>query len=374
MTAVSHPTLRSSTGPVFVQSFSTQDLPPEDQFDAWRTLLADTIDLLPTSETSESFAAEFSSWTFGNVILTRTLYSNAPARRWRHRPRSFLDHWCVVLARSHPRRHDALSLAPSPQDNLSFRSLALPFEGQAEDTEVLTLFLPRDFCGQELEDFDHAHDLDINPQLGALLAGYIDNLARQLPQILPAQAQGLATATRALVAACIAPRVERSEATDTSLASLLIDRARLVVRQNMASPEFGPEQLARLMAMSRSKLYRLFESTGGVAHFINRERLREAYRRLSSHRDSPSIHIIGNEVGFVDHSTFSRAFRREFGHSPSEARERSLTKLPATPLSPCPAEAGPEDPAPSAPTGSRDENSSFLHRPWPGLVDAGHEE
>ena len=111
----------------------------------------------------------------------------------------------------------------------------------------------------------------------------------------------------------------------------------------MASPEFGPEQLARLMAMSRSKLYRLFESTGGVAHFINRERLREAYRRLSSHRDAPSIHIIGNEVGFVDHSTFSRAFRREFGHSPSEARERSLTKLSATPLDVRSPETGPVD-------------------------------
>lgn len=343
MTALSNPNPRRSVTPVFAQSFSTRDLPPQDQFDAWRDLLADTIDLLPTVEASESFAAEFSSWTFGNVVLTRTLYANAPARRWRHRPRSFLDHWCVVLARSHAPRNGSPSREATRQESLSFRSLALPFEGQAEDTEVLTLFLPRDFCREELEDFDQAHDLDINPQLGALLAGYIDNLARQLPHIPPAQAQGLATATRALVAACIAPRAERSETADASLSSLLIDRARLVVRQNMASPEFGPEQLARLMAMSRSKLYRLFESTGGVAHFINRERLREAYRRLSSHRDAPSIHIIGNEVGFVDHSTFSRAFRREFGHSPSEARERSLTKLSATPLDVRPPEAGPVD-------------------------------
>jgi AraC-like DNA-binding protein len=99
----------------------------------------------------------------------------------------------------------------------------------------------------------------------------------------------------------------------------------------MASPDFGPEQLARLMAMSRSKLYRLFESTGGVAHFINRERLHEAHRRLT-HRDAPPIHVIGNEVGFADHSTFSRAFRREFGYSPTEARERSLARVsPARP-------------------------------------------
>lgn len=358
MTASSRTAPHSPAGTIFVQSFSTKELPARDQFEAWRSLLSDTIDLLPTPAASESFVAECSSWTFGNIILTRTLYANTPARHWRHRPRSFLDHWCVVSARSYPRGSDGC-LEASRQD-ISFRSLALPFEGQAEDTEVLTLFLPRDFCRDERDDFELAHTLDINPQLGALLAGYMENLARQLPHIPPAHAQDLAAATRALVAACIAPRIERSEAAEASLVSLLIDRARLVVRQNMASPEFGPEQLARLMAMSRSKLYRLFESTGGVAHFINRERLREANRRLGSHRDVPSIHVIGNEVGFVDHSTFSRAFRREFGHSPSEARERSLTSQSAGPF----ASAGPAIPF------DRDD-ADALHDLRPAAVDAG---
>jgi len=319
-------------GAVFVQNFSTKGLPAEDQFDAWRSLLSETIDLLPTPNASEPFDAEFSSWSFGDVVLTRTLYADAPARHWRHRPRSFMDHWCVVLAHSCSPECNLLSLSPPErQGNLSFRSLAMPFEGQAEDTEVLTLFLPRNFCQEELVDFERAHDLEINPELGALLTGYMENLARQLPHISVEHAQGLATATRSLVAACIAPRVERSEAAEVPLTSLLIDRARRVVRQNMASPEFGPERLARLMAMSRSKLYRLFESTGGVAHFINRERLREAHRRLASTRDALSIHVIGNEVGFIDHSTFSRAFRREFGYSPTEARERHLTKFSSLP-------------------------------------------
>jgi transcriptional regulator GlxA family with amidase domain len=37
-----------------------------------------------------------------------------------------------------------------------------------------------------------------------------------------------------------------------------------------------------------------------------------------------SVHQIAEAVGFHDHSTFSRAFRREFGFSPSVARERAL--------------------------------------------------
>jgi AraC-like DNA-binding protein len=324
----------TSADGAFAQRFSTRDLQPKEQFDAWRSMLAHTIDLLPTAEAAETFEAEFSCWTFGDVVFTRTLYANAPVRHWRHRQRSFLDHWCVVLARAGTGGECSLSLTNASQGNLSFRSLAMPFEGQAEDTEVLTLFLPRDFCPGELDNFERAHELGIDPELQPVLAGYLENLARYLPLISPDRAQGLSGATCSLVAACIAGRSEHVEA-HAPLASPLIDRARLVVRQNMASPEFGPEQLARLMAMSRSKLYRFFESTGGVAHFINRERLREAHRRLTSPRDGLSIHVIGNEVGFVDHSTFSRAFRREFGYSPTEARERSLSRLSAQPFDVC---------------------------------------
>lgn len=336
----------ASAEAAFDRRSSTKDLRPEDQFDALQSLLAEAS--APTPEAAEAPQAAFSCWMFGDVVFTRTLYDNASNRQWRYRQRSFLDHWCVVLAHSCADRRDLLSLATPRQGSLSFHSLAMPFEGHAADTEVLTLFLPLDFRRDELDDFEQVPELEIHPDLGALLASYMDNLALRLPHISPDRAQGLAAATRSLVAACIAPRPERSEAAETPFASLLIDRARLVVRQNMASPEFGPEQLARLMAMSRSKLYRFFESTGGVAHFINRERLREAHRRLASPRDALSIHVIGNEVGFMDHSTFSRAFRREFGCSPTEARERSLARLSAEPPSLTLDNATPDIPSSSA--------------------------
>jgi AraC-like DNA-binding protein len=320
-----------SIGTFLVQDFSTRDLPAQDQFDAWRDLMADLIELRPAPGATTNFLADFSSWSFGDVVFTRAFFPGTSVRHWRHRPKSHLDYWCVVLARtfSDDRPVSPLSLNPS-LDSLTFRSLAMPFEGQASDTEVLTLYLPRDLSGNEMRDFERAHDMAVSPQFAALLAGYMDSLAHQLPQIPPEYAQSLAAPTRALVAACIAPCLERVEAADAPLSSIMIERARLVVRRNMASPEFGPERLRRLLAVSRSKLYRLFESSGGVAHFINRERLREAHRRLSAHPDALSIHLVGNEVGFGDHSTFSRAFRREFGYSPSEARDRAFSKLSAT--------------------------------------------
>lgn len=319
MPAFSHGGVRKDVSLLSVAHFSTAGLRAEDQFEVWRALHGDTIELLPELEASAGFAAKFSSWRLGGLAVTHIVYSGAPGRRWRHRPGPNLDHWCMVLART-------ASGEGAIGKQLSFRSLALPYEGRARDNEVITLYMPRDLRPTEEQRLDGAHGLEVSEDFAPLLVAYLDGLVRQLPHVAPEQAASLEGPTRALVAACVAPQLSCREAGRPPLGTVLVDRARSVVRQNMASPDFGPERLARLLAVSRSKLYRMFEHSGGVAHFINRERLREAHQRLSSHREMLSIHAIGNEVGFVDHSTFSRAFRREFGYSPTEARERGLLR------------------------------------------------
>lgn len=319
MPTFSHGGVRKDVSVFSVGHFCTTEFQANEQFDAWRSLHRDTIELLPTPEASSGFAAEFSAWRLGDLALTHVVYAGAPDRQWRHHPKSYLDHWCLVLART-------ASPGGETREDLSFRSLALPYEGRAQDSEVITLYIPRDQRPADEQRFDGAHGLDVSQDFAPLLIAYMDSLVRQLPHVAPEHAASLEMPTRALVAACIVPQLVYQEAARAPLGSVLVDRARSVVRQNMASPDFGPDRLARLLAMSRSKLYRLFEKNGGVAHFINRERLREAHHRLSSHSETLSIHAIGNEVGFVDHSTFSRAFRREFGYSPTEARERGLVR------------------------------------------------
>jgi AraC-like DNA-binding protein len=79
--------------------------------------------------------------------------------------------------------------------------------------------------------------------------------------------------------------------------------------------------------MSRSNLYRLFEDTGGVARYIQRERLLEAHAVLTDPTKTQSISTMAEDLCFADASSFSRAFKREFGYSPGEVRSAVLAGL-----------------------------------------------
>jgi AraC-like DNA-binding protein len=63
---------------------------------------------------------------------------------------------------------------------------------------------------------------------------------------------------------------------------------------------------------------------GGVAHYIRRQRLSESFSILCDASNSCPIAKIAEMLCFADPSSFSRAFRQEFGLTPREVRGASL--------------------------------------------------
>jgi AraC-like DNA-binding protein len=256
----------------------------------------------------------YQSWDLGVMRLEQTSLAQKSGKA--HRRSNWHDN--ELLWRPGQSSASAYLQEGSPPDQ-NFRILIAALDDVPSE-QLLTAFLPCALLRKSVFSLSGKHMLSLDSWHGAILANHLLSLAHELPSIPKAHWPILGAATCALVQACLARPSGSSIRTDTSTMALR-ERLRCVVKQNMSSPDFGPEALGRLAAMSRSKLYRIFEGTGGVARFIQDERLRAARRRLANIGDRTSIRALAGEVGFLEHSTFSRAFKRRYGCSPREFRE-----------------------------------------------------
>nr|WP_253904523.1 AraC family transcriptional regulator [Bordetella trematum] len=100
-------------------------------------------------------------------------------------------------------------------------------------------------------------------------------------------------------------------------------RVRRYIERRLADPGLDPADIATQCAVSRSSLYRLFSSHGGVAGYIQERRLLRAFARLSGLQPSTTIAMVAHQCGFSSEAHFSRRFRHRFGCSPSELRARA---------------------------------------------------
>jgi AraC-like DNA-binding protein len=92
---------------------------------------------------------------------------------------------------------------------------------------------------------------------------------------------------------------------------------------------------ARALRLSPDHFIRGFRRRFGVSPMAYRgqARLRRAASELAEGRDRDSIKRIARQLGFADASAFARAFRRQFGLTPSAWRvAEANAELPPTPL------------------------------------------
>ena len=109
---------------------------------------------------------------------------------------------------------------------------------------------------------------------------------------------------------------------DTSGQKILLTRAKEIIHQAITDTDFGVEQLAAELAMSRSALYRKFkhEVNFSPAEYISRCRMERAGELLLE--TTLSVAKVAQMTGFKQVSTFTRSFQRYYGHNPTEHRNR----------------------------------------------------
>lgn len=305
-------------------TFATQPLPVSQQFEAWRTWYSPAFEIGTLQPSPKGFRAKTTAWMFGGFGFSAI--STPPISLSRSKTsvrRDSVDHWCIDLAKvstTHLRVSDTMQSIPPGVPSIF--SLGDETYRERGGSRIL-LYLTRDRFQAIAPLLDAAQGVSMDTPQGRLLADYMLLLERHVQDVPTADAPKLARAVETMLAACLAPSPDAVMNAHSHINLTLMERVRQAVRRNLHSPSLGPDKLCREAATSRSQLYRLLEREGGVANYIQRRRLSESFSILSDTSNSFSIGKVAEMLCFADGSSFSRAFRREFGASPSEVRARS---------------------------------------------------
>jgi AraC-like DNA-binding protein len=316
--------------------FTTRNLRPRDQFDAWHESISVIFDTAPLLErpAEQGFAASVRAYHLGGLVVSQVDFEGQRFLRDKHRTAADgLDHYLVQL-------YATGGLVGTAEDrervlragDVQILDLSQPNVTQAKASGTIAIVVPRDTLRQALPKAGDLHGLVLRGDqgTGALLTDYMRSLIARAHDIAAADAPAIARATTEMIAACFHATAEPMAHARTAIEAVTLERIRRHVAAALGSPELHPEALCGLFRISRTQLYRLFEPLGGVAAYIQEQRLGRAYGELSdTTRGHRRIYDIAFDLGFSSEALFSRIFRRAFGLSPSEVRARAHDALSA---------------------------------------------
>ena len=314
--------------------FSTKDLPPKDQFQAWRAHMAPLVDVhLPDGKSpDDGFLAEQTGWHLGNMLLVQQHTEAHSYIRDQSMLRSSpIDHWNVGLLRSgriwtEVSRH----VTETGAGEVFFRSLGYPYRGRMTDCVSVLVFLPYELLAMDASILQGANNTLLSGSLAELLVSYIAGLETKLSNLTAGEVPRIIQTIADMVVACAASSI-RSDTGQTQTGMGVMERAHRYIHLNLQSDNLTPDAICRALGISRTRLYQLFEASGGVLNYIRKQRLLQAYADLSNPADNRPISEIAEAAGFAVAANFTRAFSHEFGLSPREIRKTVATERPAVP-------------------------------------------
>jgi AraC-like DNA-binding protein len=311
--------------------FSTLNLPHRQRLDAWNARFRSRNAVQVADAAASSLSVHNENWMLGPMLLSANRITSARFERGLRQLRlDGLDHWVVRVMRrgvSEVRLGETCHRLGVGEPFLF--SLDQSWIKEWTDCEWVSLCLPRDAFPCLSADLTSLGAGPLKGPCAPLLADYLFLLERHVREATPEHIPALVETTRAILGACLPRSGQPQGATASAGGRAQFERLRMLIRRNIASPSLSAQRLARLAGMSRSSLYRLFEPHGGVASYIQGQRLRLVHGLLSDPGlAAVPVGTLAERAGFFDASAFSRAFRTTYGYPPREARVAALSGLP----------------------------------------------
>lgn len=311
------------------QSFDSRGLTPEQAFDGWRSAIAPVFDIAP-AHPGQPFAATYDTYHLGDMLVGLGTFGPTQFTRSSEKARiDGIDYLLVQVYTSggYSGQLDDRSITVRPMEPVTLDMMRQTRTVSLASTNI-TVLIPRDLVKSHV--FPHGH-MNTGPRgaaLGGLLADHLVALSRILPTMPLSAGAAAASATLAIYEAALDPGDALQQAGTKPFREALIQRARRFVDARIGSGKIDIALLAAELGLSRSSLYRMFEPYRGVEAFVTERRLAHARKALTDPNDVRRIGIIAASCGFDDHSSFSRLFKRRYGMTPADLRNRGRLARP----------------------------------------------
>lgn len=313
---------KGESGSTAIPTFhrTTTDVPDDQGFEIWQRDINILFDAMASER--EVFSASVTVYHFSRFLLCSGRLDGARYRRDAARLG-----WCTL---DHYLLHLPLQKGLACSNGLRVRAfdvvmldLSQPADFRLAASEGVSLLIPRTTLAPLLPDTGQLHGLVLRRETasGALLGSLLSSLAVATPRFAMEHAFSLSMPLLGMVAACMSLVAACNAVLTRGWPAPMGRRARLYIEQNLHRDNLTPAVLAKELGVSRSQLYRAFETYGGVRHYVLQRRLRRCLFALFEPCNSNRrIADVAYEHGFADEAHFSRLFRKAFGMSPRAAR------------------------------------------------------
>jgi AraC-like DNA-binding protein len=193
--------------------------------------------------------------------------------------------------------------------------------------ERISVGVPRRLLAPRLEGLD-PHGLSVSGGLVPMLGAMLGAVCAGLDDLEPGHGAAVERMVVDQVCETLLDSL-RGGAAGEPQAGLLAGRARAFIDAHLAEP-LDAAAICAALGVSRSRLYRAFDGKGGVLRALHLRRLRRARALLEGAGERRSLAALAEATGFSDKSHLARAFKREFGLTPSQARALALGRTPVS--------------------------------------------
>ncbi len=311
--------------PAPIYRFSTIDFPAKERFDAWRADSSPLFEFLPPETATVIYDSKVAVARLGDMIFGEANWLRPEQKAHQGIRRNLrkirndnLDHYYLRLQRD--AEFHIQSSEPTRMVNAGsfcLLDMASPFELKITTGNSIFAIVPRELLPTNVATL---HGRSVTGGMGIFLSDYFNSLSRNFDNLAHEDTLHVRHATLNMLRACLTPTPDTLMQVNSELHTILRNRVASYIEKNLLNCDLNTGLICRDIGISRSKLYRLFEESGGIARQIQRKRLLKI-RSILEDPFAPRARIaeVAWRHGFTNEKRFSRAYKTEFGHTPSEA-------------------------------------------------------